>query len=127
MPATPSPLSSPPGALARGTAGADRLPVATATHLSAWLSRAQAGGTEAVLVTGSLGSGKSTLMRIATSEARAQSFNVGEVQFPGPRLVVSEGDGDSEDIRPRVVASGLPAIREVLRLARLSADRWLLL
>lgn len=100
-----------------------RLPAAEAARLTAWLGHAQAGQAEAVLVTGSLGSGKSTLITAARAEARARSFRVGELALPGPRLLDTESGSSGPR---RVLAAGLTSLREFLRLARLSADRWLI-
>lgn len=103
---------------------AERLPISESTHLASWLGRVQSGSPQVVLLTGALGSGKSTVLSVAAREAEARSFQVGEVAFPGPRIVVEHGT--TEDPRPQVIASGLNAIADLLRSARLASDRWFL-
>ena len=106
------------------TAEAPRLPAAESTRLAAWLAHAQSGHSQTVLVTGALGSGKSTVIETARHEALTRSFRIGELVLPGPRLVALDTE---EGARPRrVVAAGLTSLQEFLRLARLSADRWLI-
>jgi len=116
MPITNEVIES-PGSLA------DKLPAAEAARLAGWLGDAQMGHSRTVLVTGALGSGKSTIVKTARREALSRAFRIGELVLPGPRLVALDGD---EQARPRrVVAVGLNTLREFFRLARLSADRWL--
>lgn len=100
------------------------LPSAEQGRLAAWLSRVQSGASETVLVSGGLGSGKSTFMEAARREAFTSAFRVGELVLPGLRLFAADGGGGAHP--PRVVASGLTSLREFLRVARLASDRWLM-
>lgn len=108
----------------RQIADARALPAAEAARLAGWLGQAQAGRSAVVLVTGALGSGKSTFLDTARREAHARSIRLGELALPGPRLVAIDPD---DEARPRrVVAAGLTSLQELLRLSRLAAERWLI-
>ena len=108
------------------TTGTPRIPTSEVGRLAAWLGQAQAGHSQVILVTGGLGSGKSTFLNAARGEARARSFRVGDLVLPGPSVVVARGDDGDGDKRSVAVARGLTGLRELFRLARLSAERWLI-
>lgn len=97
-----------------------RLRTADSQQVVRWLLRAQRGENVVVLVSAPFGFGKSTLIRGAAHEARERGFRVGTLALAEPVVTLAD-DGNGH-------AAETPAVSldEVVRQARLGAERWLL-
>ncbi|MGE3960092.1 MAG: LuxR C-terminal-related transcriptional regulator [Dehalococcoidia bacterium] len=86
----------------------------------------RAGTPVVALVTGAIGSGRSTLLARAAAVAEDSGFRVAALQLPGPMVRPSWARPEQLAGLPRHLA-GPQLLDWLLRSARLEGDRWLLL